>query len=221
MKLALTALTLVAVLSACSSAPRKPDYECPLDDVSAAKCSSVQEAYAKSKSMKAAPGTSRVQSVFDPRVQGASAAAAAPQPVFSGQASNYPDAGTNGMPVFQQPQVMRAWVAPYVDANGNLRSGEYTYFSTPGKWNYGDLKRPGAASGIFEPGRADRLGFNPVMAPPASAPAAGAPARPAEPARPAGGLAGAPNSVVNSPALAGAPASSTAVITQPYQRLSN
>jgi conjugal transfer pilus assembly protein TraV len=143
-------------------------------------------------------------------VQG-EAATKAPQPVFRGQVSNYPEAGTNGMPVFQQPQVMRVWVAPYVDANGNLRSGEYTYFSTPGKWNYGDLKKSGSASGIFEPGRADRLGFNPVVA----SPAAGAPARPAEPTRAAGG----PGAVPNIPV--GTPTDSTTSITQPYQRLSN
>lgn len=210
MKLAFSALSLAVFLSACSSAPRKPDYECPLDDVAAAKCASVQDAYAKSRSMKAVEGTTRVQSVFDPRVQGQASATGAAQPVFAGAPSHYPEPGQSGMPVFQQPQVMRAWVAPYVDADGNLRSGEYTYFSTPGKWNYGDMKKPGAASGIFEPGRADRLGFNPVV----SGDKKTAPAKPAEPAaaKPAG----------SAPAVVqGAPADSTTAITQPYQRLSN
>lgn len=206
MKLAYSAFTLVAAMSlaACSSAPRKPDYECPLNDVAAAKCSSVQEAYAKSNSMKKADATTRVQSVFDPRVQ-EGASASEQKPVFAGQLSNFPEPGQAGMPVFQQPQVMRAWVAPYVDADGNLRTGEYTYFSTPGKWNYGDLKKPGTASGIFEPGRADKLGFNPVVAPDKKS----APAKPAEPAKPAA-----------QGSLQGAPADSTTAITQPYQRLS-
>jgi hypothetical protein len=67
------------------------------------------------------------------------------------------------MPVFKQPEVHRVWVAPYVDSDGNLRTGEYTYFSTPGKWNYGTTKRPGEGSAIFGPAKPNaNLGFVPV-----------------------------------------------------------
>src|SRR5690606_17618151 len=83
------------------------------------------------------------------------------QPYFGSHSSHYPDAAQQGMPVFQQPKVMRVWLAPYVDADGNLRSGEYTYFATPGAWNYGSLQTPGQASGVYEPSRPDQLGFNP------------------------------------------------------------
>jgi conjugal transfer pilus assembly protein TraV len=84
------------------------------------------------------------------------------------------------MPVFQQPKVVRVWIAPFVDANGNLHSGEYQYFSTPGHWNYGSLKAPGQASGMFQPSMPGDYGFNPVTktettnappAPPINAPA--------------------------------------------------
>lgn len=202
MKIALT-LIFVASLAACSSAPRKPDYECPLDDVAAAKCSTVEQAYSASRTMKNGENR-RIQSVFDRRVQQPSAAAAEGRPFFNGQPSNYPEPGQTGMPVFQQPKVMRAWVAPYVDADGNLRSGEYTYFATPGQWNYGEMKKPGSASGMFEPARPDKLGFNPV----APVGTAKAPPKPAE-----GATAAAPGSA---PRAAQDPVST---ITQPYQRL--
>lgn len=212
MKKAIFALSVVTLLSACSSAPRKPDYECPLDDVAAAKCASVQDAYSASRTMRKPENANRVQSVFDPRVQSKGEQAQAQRPVFTGQATHFPEPHQNGLPVFQQPEVMRVWVAPYVDGDGNMRSGEYTYFNTPGRWNYGDLKKPGAASGIFEPGRPENLGFNPVVQP-NKAPAANQPARPAEPAR-----ANVPP--IAQGAIQGAPADSTSAITQPYQRLS-
>lgn len=201
-------LAVAGALAACSSAPRKPDYQCPIEDVEAAKCASVQEAFAASNSMQGR-GQSRVQSVFDSRVQGAAPAAqAAAQPVFAGQLSDQPAPSTNGDPVFQQPQVKRVWVRPYVDSSGHLRTGEYVYFSTPGKWSYGDLNKPGAAAkatGMFGPARQDKLGFNPVVEPPKT---------PNKPPAPAEGAAAAP--AAPKPAAA-----TTGGITQPFQRLTN
>ena len=83
----------------------------------------------------------------------------------------YAEPGEVGQPVFQQPRVMRVWIAPYVDADGNLRSGEYTYFNTPGAWNYGSTRTPGtgSASTLFaplKPGTAGTLGFTPKVASP-------------------------------------------------------
>jgi hypothetical protein len=79
-----------------------------------------------------------------------------------------------GQPVFRQPRVHRVWIAPYVDADGNLRSGEYTYFATPGEWTYGTLHEPGAASAstLFAPQRPDHLGFTAVEPGKASSPPA-------------------------------------------------
>ena len=198
----LLTLTAVAALSACSSAPRTPDYACPLNDVAGAKCASVEQAYAASKRMAKGDNT-RVQSVFDSRVQQSSADA---KPFFTGQASSYPEPGVQGMPVYEQPKVMRPWVAPYVDADGNLRSGEYTYFATPGRWNYGELRKPGAASGIFEPAKSSNLGFNPVEAvkpPPKPASSGNASALPA----------------IAAPSNSGSATPAAGSITQPYQRL--
>lgn len=197
----LLTLAAVAALSACSSAPRTPDYACPLNEVAGAKCASVEQAYIASKSMAKGDNT-RVQSVFDRRVQQPSAE----KPFFTGQASSYPEPGATGMPVYEQPKVMRPWVAPYVDADGNLRSGEYAYFATPGRWNYGELRKPGAASGIFEPAKAGNLGFNPVEAvkPP--------------PKPPTSGNVSALPGIATTPS-AGTQAPSGGSITQPYQRL--
>ncbi len=206
--LPLTAL----VLSACSSAPRTPDYACPLDDAAGAKCASVDQAYRASRSLNKEDVT-RVQSVFDRRVQQTAPDA---QPFFNGQPSNYPEPGQNGMPVFQQPKVMRVWVAPYVDADGNLRSGEYTYFNTPGQWSYGDLKKPGAAAGVFEPAKPGNLGFTPVLQNKATS---ATPPKPAEPAGASQGTTPVPSSAPTSKAQL--PNDPTATITQPYTRLNN
>jgi len=207
-RFALLALVSAALVG-CSSTPRTPTYECPLDTVGEAKCASVERAHQAAVSADV-QGQRRVQSVFDPRVQAPTETHA--QPFFSRQLNPMPEPSQNGMPVFQQPRVMRVWVAPYVDADGNLRSGEYAYISTPGAWSYGGLKRPGAAAGIFGPSRPDNLGFAPSLDSPRQG-AAGrggvaAPSAPAAAPRPA-----APQSAPSTPA------EPTAGITQPYQRL--
>lgn len=214
-RLSLTILAAAAILAGCASS--KPQHACTLDSAEGGACASMQDAYKASRRMTSNPDATRVQSVFDSRVQQNGADSA--KPYFSGQPSNYPEPGQTGMPIFTQPKVMRVWVAPYVDADGNLRSGEYTYFSTPGTWNYGTLNKPGAASGIMEPSRPDNLGFKPNTTPTQ-------PARRAAPPAPAE----ADNSGTNAgqqPAAQGqAPRqqssnSSSEGITQPYRRLAN
>ena len=147
---------------------------CELNSVPGARCASMEDAYNASRG--GASG-GPVQSVFDPRYH--QQGQVPPGYSLQNQLSAYPEPGNAGMPVFQQPRVMRVWVAPYVDSDGNLRSGEYTYFSTPGQWNYGSLKKPGEASGAFAPARPDQLGIprgtaprNAPMAPSSSAPQA-------------------------------------------------
>lgn len=194
------ALASLAVASGCSSLS-VPPHACALSE-SRARCASVEETYAVTQGSAAqASATVHRQSVFGAAPAGTdtASAGAAPQPFFA-EAVSAPAPGQVGAPVFQQPRVMRVWVAPYVDADGNLRSGEYTYFSTPGQWNYGSTRRTGQAAGAFGPLRPDALGFTPVV--PAKTPG-GAPPKP-EAAAPAGS---APEQVQS--------------ITQPYQRLTN
>lgn len=152
--LTLSALGVVLLGAGCTSAPV---HRCPLSDKNAGTCSSMQDSY--KAAMAKGNTTAGKESVFS----GSAAAPAATQvaqPFFTGQATNYPEPGQQGTPVFQQPRVHRVWVAPYVDANGNLRSGEYAYFNTPGQWNYGTMKKPGAGSAVFGPARSDNLGVN-------------------------------------------------------------
>lgn len=217
---AIAAVAAVMTLAACGTTSRPGDYECPLRETSGS-CASVDAAYGASQKV-TAKNVGGAQSVFEVRATAATAQPSA-QPVV-GAPSGYPEVGEQGMPVFKQPKVMRVWVAPYVDAEGNLRSGEYTYFSTPGQWNYGDLKKPGAAvtGGLFGPAKPN------TVAPPAANAAASAPPKPAQAAAPAGApaasttAASAP-SVASSggasgPAPTAAPATNSG-ITQPYQRL--
>lgn len=195
MKRLLLTAALTLTLTACAGLGHV-EYDCPINGPSTPNCSSMEDAYKLSRNT-----TNSGSSVFENKAAASAQAAAIP---YFGEHSNYPATQT-GMPVFQQPKVMRVWLAPYVDADGNLRSGEYTYFATPGAWNYGTLQSPGEASGVFKPSNPNSLGFNPVAAP-----------------------TGKDNSRPNTPeGRPAAPNTQTAVqpnsagITQPYQRITH
>lgn len=157
-KILLASALLTSVLATgCAS----PSYECELKPNETGKCASMADSYRAANRVQGS--SSKRESVFDNAKEAERAAqVAANQPYFRGQESGFPDQGEVGMPVYKQPQVHRVWVAPYVDADGNLRSGEYTYFATPGEWNYGSTTRSGQASGIFGPAKPGDYGFNPV-----------------------------------------------------------
>lgn len=211
--LSLTIVAATLVLAGCGTTSRPGTYECELHE-NLGKCASVESAYSASQKV-TGKNLGDAQSVFEVRQQGSAQQAQTNGVPVVGQPSGYPEVGEQGMPVFKQPKVLRVWVAPYVDADGNLRSGEYTYFATPGQWNYGDLKKPGAAanSGMFGPARPDALGI--VKEAPKAAPKA-AP-KPSEVATPAANTAPAAQSAAPT-AQQQAPAA-TNNITQPYQRL--
>lgn len=217
--ISLSAAVLSSVLGGCAISPA---YRCPIDGSKpddGARCSSVSQAY---KAGVRNPGAE--YSVFDERSPGATA----PVPGAAGFAlgrANPLATAEQGAPVFQQPRVLRPYLAPYVDAQGNLRSGEYGYFSTPGSWNYGTSRKAGQASDLFAPARPDNLGFTPSAAPAAARPAAppvtGAPATSgATGASSAQSPAGASSAGGGAPGAV-APAAPARVdgITQPYQRL--
>ncbi|EQD77965.1 membrane lipoprotein lipid attachment site [mine drainage metagenome] len=84
-----------------------------------------------------------------PKVSAQSEPAAGPD--WSAPAG-YAEPGQVGEPIFREPRVYRVWIAPFVDANGNMHSGQYVYFSTPGEWSYGSLQDTGVASpGLYGP----------------------------------------------------------------------
>jgi len=194
----LVPFAFVAVMSGCAS----PGYECDLKPNPQGECASMDQAYTAAN--KVQKSNSKRQSVFDNPAEAAKAAREeSDKPFFNGTASAYPDTPENGMPVYKQPKVVRVWTKPFVDADGNLRSGEYTYFATPGEWNYGTLHKNGDGAGIFAPARPGNLGFNPVTAKAKSGPSA----------PPAGPSAAAPSIQSATPK-----ASTVEGVTQPAQR---
>jgi hypothetical protein len=207
-KLLLSALGLVVVagLQGCSS----PAATCALEG-GGGRCMSMQAAY---DAVRSGASTSS-ESVF-----GTAAAAEASDkgdkpsaPQAYGYLGNYPEPD-KATPVFQQPKVFRPWLAPYVDADGVLHSGEYAYFNTPGAWNYGELRKPGAGGAVMGPVKPWEAGFIPSGSTVSTTPAGGKRLYSAPPAPPA----------VEAPRQSGAGPASTADamvhgITQPYQRL--
>jgi type IV conjugative transfer system lipoprotein TraV len=193
-----SALLAATVMAGCAS----PGYECALTPNEAGKCASVNDAYAAAN--KTMGSKVKRESVFD-----MSHKTEDTQPqgqYFNPASSGLPDTPENGMPVFKQPQVHRVWIAPYVDADGNLRSGEYSYFTTPGEWNYGSLHKDGQASGMFGPARPNEVGFASAPEQKKAAPSAPTQAPPAPAAAKS-----------NGPQQFAAPQSPSAV-TQPAQR---
>lgn len=201
-KYLLASLAPLLLIAGCST----PGYECQLHPNSQGKCASMESAY--SKSLQLTPGQSASgQSVFssgEAKKTSAAEASDAKRPVVGAALSEMPQ-GDPGMPVYHQPKVVRVWVAPYVDANGNLRSGEYAYFATPGEWNYGTLRNKGQ-SAVFAPVKPNDYGFQSMPEPSLKAAPQSAEAPSAPP--------------VSTPS-AGAAKPAANSITQPYQRLSN
>ena len=196
----LIVFTLLIVLSA-TACTSKPPYACPLHDDEG--CHSMQEIYDASR--KASP-TAQGEHIMSAHSK---LADATPNPLANNPIAYVePDIG---QPVFRQPHVHRVWIAPYVDADGNLRSGEYTYFATPGEWTYGTLHEPGAAgfSTLFAPQRPDHLGFTAVE------PAKSSQTPPAPPSKAVEAL---PTPTGVSPAAA---AATREGITQPAETLSH
>jgi type IV conjugative transfer system lipoprotein TraV len=193
-----SALLMATVLTGCAS----PGYECALTPNEAGKCASVQDAYAAAN--RTAGSKVKRESVFDMSRQQTDTQQ--PGQYFNPASAGLPDTPENGMPVFKQPQVHRVWVAPYVDADGNLRSGEYTYFTTPGEWNYGSLHKAGQGSGAFGPARPNDVGF--AAAPEQKKAAPGAPTQ-APPA---------PATSKSNPQQLAAPQPGQTGVTQPAQR---
>lgn len=210
----LLALSL-ASLAGCSTTSRPGTYECELHEDAMSSCASVEKAYQASRRINGSEALNS-QTVFEAQSK-QRAMDSGSTPIVGGRSSGYPDVGEAGAPVYKQPKVLRVWMAPYVDADGNLRSGEYTYFATPGQWNYGNLKKPGAAANaMYGPARTDNLGFQQSN----DSPAYPSTPRPAEsPKANTNALPGTVTSQQSGTASSTAPVAPA--ITQPYQRLNS
>ena len=194
---------LIALLISGCSVISPVRYACELQEAPGAACSSMSDAYKQSRQ----PSTdSHRQSVFQTSKTSETMDTRQDATVkFKGANAGFAEPGEVGMPVFQQPKVMRVWVAPYVDADGTLRSGEYAYFSTPGQWNYGTTRQAGQASGAFGPSKPDALGFKADI----TKKTATTPPKPQDPAKTSAAVS---NTVSTDSPIQG--------ITQPYKRLS-
>jgi hypothetical protein len=197
---AIAAFLTAAMIQGCAMGV-KP--ECPMDATGTGGCSSMQAAYSAAQRPVRADDTS----LFDdkPAPQSASTGPAVPA---IGALSKFPEPD-KAMPVFQQPKVYRPWLAPYVDADGVLHAGEYAYFSTPGRWNYGELHKPGEGSVVMGPAKPWDIGFVPREADNPNTPKTSAPPPPT-PSSTQGGA--------TSNSTQGGAASSNSIV-QPYQRL--
>lgn len=210
MKSILVLLAAVALIQGCSTT-RTSTSACALNDNGNGACKSMEDAYAAVRS-----GATGKASIFENGVEANGMRQPGKAPAY-GYLGNYPEPD-KATPVFQQPKVFRPWLAPFVDADGVLHSGEYAYFNTPGSWNYGELRKPGAGGAVMGPvkpwetgvvpgavkaraaGKPESAGFSKPPAPPESAPAvAQVPGPSAGPTPAAGGI--------------------SSGITQPYQRL--
>lgn len=141
----------VLVLSGCSIG-----YRCPLEpgeqgDYPTA-CSSMQDAM-----YGAARGTGgRTSVLMDDKGR------LVPREMLEGRVAQpmanqnvEPYRGKSGEPVFHQPKVYQVWTGAFVDAEGNLHDGHTSWFSTPGRWAYGTVNQPGAASNVMSPSLPD------------------------------------------------------------------
>lgn len=144
-----------ATLAGCTSI----GYRCPLDATEKPEyptaCSSMHDAMAGAKR-----GTGSKTSVLMDekgrlippellKAQGNSA------PVFAG---HEPYRQKSGDPVFVPPKKYEVWTRAAVDANGNLHDGHHAWFTTPGRWAYGTVDKPGAVGqNILSPARPEAL----------------------------------------------------------------
>lgn len=137
MKISLPVLVLAGIAGCATVGP-----QCPLKKGPG--CRSVTQVYQDAR--EASPNLS---GQWVPKAPASSAAAAGPD--WSAP-TEYSEPGQVGEPIFREPHVYRVWIAPFVDADGNMHSGQYVYFSTPGEWLYGGLERSGEATpGLFGP----------------------------------------------------------------------
>ncbi len=181
--LLLASLLAALALSACSSI----GYRCPLDGSedsdSPTACSGMQDAMAGSR--KGTGGKTSVLMDDKGRLVPRELLENKPAKPLAGQAGE-PYRSKSGEPVFHQPKVFQVWTGAFVDAEGNLHDGHTSWFSTPGRWAYGTVDRPGeVGSNTMRPAlpdtrpqgrivKLDRDGREIRDAAPAQAPAAAA-----------------------------------------------
>lgn len=154
----------VSMLSGCSSLLRKDEFNCKAPP--GVTCMSVEEAYRRSLAGDAAP----------PPVPGAGSARTSEE--AAGQSASLPSyrnapvrpAPESGTPIRSQARVLRVWIAPWEDKEGDLHDQSYLWVTVDtGRWLLDHTKRQ------------VRPAYRPVIPPAEIArPDTAAPAAPAE-----------------------------------------
>jgi conjugal transfer pilus assembly protein TraV len=146
MKYALTAIALAAVLGGCGSfsgLDGASTFTCKAPD--GVSCTSVSGVYANSVANKLPSSTSTPADKHDTPSQPDNAdttnkvdkpAATKALPSYGSIASLRQAAHTSGDPVLSPPRILRIWLAPWEDPDGDLRDQSYLYVMwNRGEWN--------------------------------------------------------------------------------------
>lgn len=59
--------------------------------------------------------------------------------------------GLTDKPVYQPPQPVRIWIAPWKASDGLLRSGQFIYATRPGRWTMGEMRSEGVGGQVLRP----------------------------------------------------------------------
>ncbi len=124
--LTITVLAASTTLTACGSLSGLPDatgtFACKAPD--GVTCSSVSGVYANARQNNLPGQRSKTESVAPSAKAGATTHSASALPV-----------ALPGMPIRSQARTVRIWVAPWVDADGDLNDQTFVYVTTEqGKW---------------------------------------------------------------------------------------
>lgn len=63
----------------------------------------------------------------------------------------YAGGGLTEKPVYQPPQPVRIWIAPWKADDGLLRSGQFIYATRPGRWTMGEMRSEGVGGQVLRP----------------------------------------------------------------------
>ncbi|MGA7950933.1 MAG: type IV conjugative transfer system lipoprotein TraV [Thiobacillaceae bacterium] len=149
MKQALTVIALAALLGGCGSfsgLDGSSSFTCKAPD--GVSCTSVSGVYANSaaNNLPSSTGTpvdkhdtpsqSDNPHTTDTADKAAKPAAAKPLPSYGAIASLRQGAPTSGDPVLSPPRILRIWLSPWEDQDGDLRDQSYLYVMwNRGEWN--------------------------------------------------------------------------------------
>lgn len=131
-------LAIMLLAGGCTSIP----YECPLGH----ECIGTTDAY-----QAAIENRGNSESVFGEPFESDKKAATGDEQPLQGQWRPYAGGGLSDKPVYQPPQPVRIWIAPWVAEDGLLRSGQFIYATRKGGWQMGQMREEGIGGALLNP----------------------------------------------------------------------